>query len=236
MEKAFLDRCLDRGMSLDAIADQVQRHPSTVSYWLGKHGLDAVGSAKHGSRGGVERARLEALIEQELSLGEIAAELGVSYTNVRFWVDRYQLKHARERRAERMRAARAAGESRIELRCKRHGRIEHRWHHRSFRCGRCMSEAVTRRRRKVKATLIEEFGGRCVICGYEGTPRALHFHHVDPATKSFGVAAAGVTRSIARMREEARKCVLLCSNCHAEVEDGVAEVPLESLSAKRGTA
>jgi hypothetical protein len=50
---------------------------------------------------------------------------------------------------------------------------------------------------------------------------ALEFHHIDPATKEFGVSRSGVTRSIARSRAEARKCVLLCSNCHAEVEAGV---------------
>ena len=39
--------------------------------------------------------------------------------------------------------------------------------------------------------------------------------------KRFSVAGRGVTRSLADAREEAKKCVLLCSNCHAEVEAGV---------------
>jgi hypothetical protein len=29
------------------------------------------------------------------------------------------------------------------------------------------------------------------------------------------------------MRAEARKCVLLCANCHAEVESGLIDLPLE---------
>jgi hypothetical protein len=33
-----------------------------------------------------------------------------------------------------------------------------------------------------------------------------------------------VARSLERCREEARKCVLLCANCHAEVEGGIATV------------
>jgi hypothetical protein len=49
---------------------------------------------------------------------------------------------------------------------------------------------------------------------------ALQFHHVDRATKRFALAGEGVTRGIARAREEARKCILLCANCHAEVEAG----------------
>ena len=35
----------------------------------------------------------------------------------------------------------------------------------------------------------------------------------------------GVTQSLETLRTEAQKCVLLCSNCHAEVEDGVDELP-----------
>jgi len=31
------------------------------------------------------------------------------------------------------------------------------------------------------------------------------------------------------LRDEAQKCVLLCSNCHAEVEDGTAIIPADAL-------
>ena len=70
-----------------------------------------------------------------------------------------------------------------------------------------------------------EAGGSCVLCGYDRSVRALHFHHVDPSQKAFGLAFAGVARSLERCREEAAKCLLLCSNCHAEVEDGLATIP-----------
>jgi hypothetical protein len=56
---------------------------------------------------------------------------------------------------------------------------------------------------------------------------ALEFHHVNPAEKAFHVSRNGVARSLARA--ETRKCVLLCSNCHMEVETGVQAVPLTSL-------
>jgi ferredoxin len=35
----------------------------------------------------------------------------------------------------------------------------------------------------------------------------------------------GITRAIDAVRAEVEKCVLLCSNCHAEVEAGHKEVP-----------
>jgi hypothetical protein len=75
---------------------------------------------------------------------------------------------------------------------------------------------------------VEEAGACCQLCGYARSVAALEFHHVDPATKSFGLAVGGLTRRIAACRAEARKCVLLCSNCHAEVEAGVAALPLPS--------
>jgi hypothetical protein len=84
---------------------------------------------------------------------------------------------------------------------------------------------VQRRRRKVKRILVEEAGGRCLICGYDRHPAALHFHHLDRTEKSFGLSRRGITRSIEALRAEARKCVLLCSNCHAEVEAGVTSLP-----------
>jgi 5-methylcytosine-specific restriction endonuclease McrA len=87
---------------------------------------------------------------------------------------------------------------------------------------------VSRRRRKIKEILVEEAGGKCVICGYARHSAALQFHHVDPASKSFGLGVRGITRSIDRLREEAAKCVLLCANCHAELEAGAVELPVKS--------
>jgi transcriptional regulator with XRE-family HTH domain len=68
----------------------------------------------------------------------------------------------------------------------------------------------------------------CFLCGYAKHSVALQFHHVEPSTKSFGLSVRGITRSIAKLREEAEKCVLLCANCHSEVEAGVVELPVKS--------
>jgi 5-methylcytosine-specific restriction endonuclease McrA len=72
---------------------------------------------------------------------------------------------------------------------------------------------------------VDEAGGACCVCGYQRYLGALQFHHVDPERKRLGLSRAGVTLSIATLRAEATKCVLLCSNCHAEVEGGVTELP-----------
>ncbi len=79
---------------------------------------------------------------------------------------------------------------------------------------------MAERRRKVKRILVAEAGGRCSRCGYDRCIAALQFHHLDPSAKSFTLSSKGVTRGIDRARAEARKCILLCANCHAEVEAG----------------
>ncbi len=61
----------------------------------------------------------------------------------------------------------------------------------------------------------------CAVCGCCRCISALEFHHVAPADKRFALSQEGVTRSLAEARAEASKCVLLCANCHAEVEAGI---------------
>jgi hypothetical protein len=115
----------------------------------------------------------------------------------------------------------------IISRCERHGVTE--FGRRSsgyYRCRKCASEAVIRRRRKARLVLIEEAGGRCALCGFDEIPAALEFHHLDPSQKEFGLSARGFTRSLELLRKEAAKCVLLCANCHAGVESGVRELPV----------
>lgn len=220
MEKGWLASQLDAGRSFEAIGREVGKHPSTVAYWANKHGLASSLAAKHKARGGIDRDVLLALVERGLTVEQIAAEVGRGPTTVRHWLRRHELRTAR---------ARAPGGPRPESyrECGRHG-----WtlfvpagRDRTLRCRRCRSEHVSARRRRVKALLVAEAGGRCILCGYSRYAGALHFHHTDPAGKSFAISIDGVARSIARARAEAAKCVLLCGNCHAEVEAGIAKIP-----------
>lgn len=93
-----------------------------------------------------------------------------------------------------------------------------------WRCTKCVAEAVTRRHQKVKGILVEEHGGCCAVCGYDRTVVNLHFHHVDPSTKSFAVNMAR-GKSLAVFRAEAAKCALVCANCHGEIEAGLIPSP-----------
>ena len=174
-------------------------------------------------KGGIARHELEALVDAGLSIRAIAERLDLGTATVWHWLHNYGLRTVRARARHHdseprsryvVRACRTHGETRFVL--------EGRGY---YRCTRCRLEQVANRRRKVKRILVAEAGGRCAICAYDRHPAALQFHHVDPATKSFNLSLRGETRGIDALRAEARKCVLLCANCHAEVEAGAVGVP-----------
>ena len=92
------------------------------------------------------------------------------------------------------------------------------------RCRECRKQRVVEWRRRTKQKLVAEAGGACQLCGYNRWMGALQFHHLDPGQKSFALSRRGMTRAFAELQEEAKKCALLCANCHAEVEGGFADV------------
>jgi transposase len=226
MQADWLRSRLEAGRSIESVAREAGKHPSTVAYWVKKHGLESSHVAKHAPRGGLEREALEALLAEGLSIRGMAERLGLSYTTVRHWLDRHGLSTPRARRLAETAPARAAGAETTEARCPVHGvTLFVRRGADGFRCRLCRSGAVDRRRKQVKRILVAEAGGACALCGYDRSMAGLHFHHREPGGKSFGLASRGVTVSLAAARAEAAKCVLLCSNCHAEVEAGLASPP-----------
>jgi hypothetical protein len=55
----------------------------------------------------------------------------------------------------------------------------------------------------------------CAFCK-EKTPICLDFHHVDPSGKDLEVSVL-VGMAFSRLKNEIRKCVVLCSNCHRKL-------------------
>jgi transposase len=225
MDRDSLEQWLEQGLSLEEIGRRVGRHPSTVGYWVAKHGLVAVGRERHRPRGGVARTDLEARLQGGESYRQIAAALGVSLATVRYWIARYGLRSEAANRRQQAKDSRGAGLASILRECPAHGLTTFLLEGRgTYRCKRCRAERVARRRREVKAALVSEAGGCCRICGYRRYVGALQFHHLDPGTKRYSLSMRGITRSLAVMRQEAAGCVLLCANCHAEVEAGVVNL------------
>jgi hypothetical protein len=216
---------------LPQIGALTNRDPSTVGYWVTKHGLVANGKAKHAPRGGLTHEELEPLAESGATLEEMAFALDRSVRTVRYWLAKHRLSGAarpgpRPRvPREKVEAATRAGLRTVTASCPRHGEtvfvIENSGR---VRCRRCRMGAVAEWRRRTKRRLVEEAGGWCQLCGYDRCMAALEFHHLDPSQKAFALSRRGVTRAVAELRKEAAKCALLCANCHAEVEVGHSTV------------
>lgn len=109
-----------------------------------------------------------------------------------------------------------------EKSCQTHGLTKFVWENRGYyRCMACRTSRVAEQRRVMKQALVEEAGGKCQICTYDAYIGGLDFHHLIPSEKSYGLGCRGLTRAYALLRQEARKCILLCCRCHREVEAGL---------------
>lgn len=70
--------------------------------------------------------------------------------------------------------------------------------------------------------MIKYKGGKCQLCGYNKCNRALEFHHLDPAQKDFGISK-NLSKDFDLLKQEVDKCILVCSNCHAEIHNELYE-------------
>src|SRR3954471_2607119 len=202
MDADWLTSQLAAGRSIESIAREVGRSPSTVAYWVNKHGLASTHAPKHAARGGLARETLAPLVEAGMSIREIALSLGVSPGTVRHWLRAHDLR-TRPRHYSLRGAPKPAA---IARECALHGWTTFvRVGARRYRCGRCNSESVAARRRRIKEILVAEAGGCCLLCGFAQYVGALQFHHLDPTAKRFALGREGVTRSLAKAREEAQK-------------------------------
>ena len=78
-----------------------------------------------------------------------------------------------------------------------------------------------RNKRKCVIELKRKFGGCCSICGYKKCLTSLEFHHPDPLVKNGSVAVILCVKGKKAAFEEAKKCILVCSNCHGELEEKI---------------
>ena len=75
-------------------------------------------------------------------------------------------------------------------------------------------------RKRIKIALVKAFGGRCQHCEKEFPAVVFDFHHLNPEEKSFGRSNCSTTRAKTAYAQEAKKCCMLCANCHRLVENG----------------
>jgi hypothetical protein len=88
--------------------------------------------------------------------------------------------------------------------------------------------AVRLKRHRLKEDAVKAKGGKCVVCGYHKYIGALDLHHIK-GKKEFTIGSTGYTYSKEKIRLELEKCILVCSNCHREIEAGITSVPQPSI-------
>lgn len=59
----------------------------------------------------------------------------------------------------------------------------------------------------------------CCVCGVN-EPYCLDLHHLDPSIKE-GHPSDFVRVSFKKFLDEAKKCVVVCRNCHAKIHAGI---------------
>lgn len=95
-------------------------------------------------------------------------------------------------------------------------------------CSNCHCElhssSPNSRESKIKLRFVAEAGAHCQRCGYARNIDALLFHHLDPSTKIISIQKAIRQHNVSLIKEELKKCILLCSNCHAEIHHPDLEV------------
>jgi hypothetical protein len=64
----------------------------------------------------------------------------------------------------------------------------------------------------------------CEACGRRRIPAdRLHFHHRNPASKSFDISRSVHSKSLSELATEIAKCAVYCEHCHVNTTSyGVA--------------
>lgn len=76
---------------------------------------------------------------------------------------------------------------------------------------------------KSKTMLSDMVVMKCTECGYDKCVSAIEFHHIDPSTKLFNIGPQRIA-DVEKIKNEIRKCAILCSNCHREAHAGVFKI------------
>jgi hypothetical protein len=161
----------------------------------------------------MEKILLEELINNNMSLRQISTSTELSYSTVKYWVKKYNLK-------TRFSKTDAEPGKKICSRCKlphdndnfyKKGKDNLQPY-----CKSCHNQIFSQRWTDRKIWAISYKGSKCNDCNisYPETPyQVFDFHHLEPNHKDMDWSKIRLT-SKDKMIVELDKCVLLCANCH----------------------
>ncbi len=165
---------------------------------------------------------LLSLVSQNKSIREISKETGKSYTTVKYWLKKYDLK------TNFKSFSNGYQNSNLSTHCKHCSVLltENNVYHsinkktnkikKSFICKSCVNKNTAKRWKSSKLKVVEYKGGKCCKCGYNKCIDALEFHHVDPNEKDKSFSNIKL-KKWETIKQELDKCILVCANCHREI-------------------
>lgn len=85
-------------------------------------------------------------------------------------------------------------------------------------------------RKTIKHRIVEAFGNKCACCGNTFDDCCYDLHHINPEEKEFEVSQKNYNgaKSWLKIRDELKKCNLVCANCHRLIHAGLIENPAKS--------
>lgn len=181
----------------------------------------------------MDKQIIEDLINKKLSTTQIAKELNISQTNVRYWIRKYSMNTFFTSHNKFCKKCNSALKGKQLMYCSKRCKLEEYTDNPNNYA--CQQERAKHR----KEYLINLKGGKCEGCGYNKNLGALSFHHKDPTDKLFSLDSRKISNTNMRsILIEAEKCQLLCLNCHMEthhpnldIENGIIhEIKLEDIT------
>ncbi len=83
---------------------------------------------------------------------------------------------------------------------------------------------ITKLKKRLVVQIMNEYKRTkgCCFCG-QNVSCCLDFHHKDPSIKEYNVSRLISSKSIKKIVEEVKKCLLVCANCHRQIHDGLLD-------------
>lgn len=153
----------------------------------------------------MDKCVLNDLIKQGYSTYKISKKLNICQSTVRYWLRKYKLKTFAK-----------------SYKCKFCGELDVNkfYGHRKSMCNKCFNNKSVSKARINRQKILDHFGNKCSHCGYEKYLCSLQVHHLDRKGKDPSYRSVR-SWSWNRIKNEIKKCVMLCANCHIALHNGL---------------
>lgn len=177
----------------------------------------------------MDEQELKNLLEEGLSLRQLAEQTNKSQTSIRHWIKKFGLKLKRGPKGLKPKdfcfpRKCACGETDPK---KFYG-------HKTTVCAKCHSKYTLEKGHENRLYMLEKLGSKCsnANCGFDKYKSSLDVHHIDPAEKDPAFSTIRYWTK-EKIDVELKKCVLLCKNCHAAYHAGELVLEIHSGIAQR---